>query len=290
MHLAKYKMMLRTDCAEIYKTNDYHRKRLKILENEKYIRRVNRFYIKLDDKGTKLVKDFGYNYSFLCRKPSYIDRITEIAKISRLAINSDIEFIASWDMKDNAIFTQTSRKYIGKLIYPKKEFIVYYISKKRQFSYIGQIINDISKLSTNKNIIIFVEDMKLLTQKQRFVFGNKSTLLITPTIKNIDLLKKVEQLDFYTMLQNYLQKDILLSNWRKADYMTDNKEYILIMPFIDTEKLQKVNVFYKNNPNISRKKYIATLKENIEKIKEILVRNTNIIEVDNWLGGIDEEI
>lgn len=92
------------------------------------------------------------------------------------------------------------------------------------------------------------------------------------------------------MLQNYLQKDILLSNWRKADYMTDNKEYILIMPFIDTEKLQKVNVFYKNNPNISRKIYIATLKENIEKIKEILVRNTNIIEVDNWLGGIDEEI
>lgn len=54
-------MMLRTDCKEIYNANDYHRKRLKVLEKEKYIRKVDRFYIKLDDKGTRLVKEFGYD-------------------------------------------------------------------------------------------------------------------------------------------------------------------------------------------------------------------------------------
>ena len=51
-------MMLGADCKMIYGTKDYHRKRLKLLEQEKYIRRVNKLYIKLDDKGTKLVKEF----------------------------------------------------------------------------------------------------------------------------------------------------------------------------------------------------------------------------------------
>ena len=59
MFLGKYKMMLGSDCKLIYGTKDYHRKRLKILEKEKYIRRVNSLYIKLDVKGTKLIKTFG---------------------------------------------------------------------------------------------------------------------------------------------------------------------------------------------------------------------------------------
>lgn len=67
--------------------------------------------------------------------------------------------------------------------------------------------------------------------------------------------------------------------------MTEDKEYILILPFIDTERIQKLNMFYKNNPKISREIYIATLKENIEKLNEILISKTNFIELDNWLGG-----
>ena len=57
MFLGKYKLMLGSDCRLIYGTTDYHRKRLKVLESERYIRRVNRLYIKLDDKGTRLEKN-----------------------------------------------------------------------------------------------------------------------------------------------------------------------------------------------------------------------------------------
>lgn len=56
MFLGRYKTMLSSDCKLIYNTKDYHRKRLKVLEKEKYIRRIDRSYIKLDDKGTKIVK------------------------------------------------------------------------------------------------------------------------------------------------------------------------------------------------------------------------------------------
>ncbi len=290
MFLAKYKMMLGSDCKKVYKTKDYHRKRLKVLEQEKYIRRVNRLYIKLDDKGTRMVKEFGYNYSFTCRKKKYIDRLNEIARIAALTIDSNIEFTASWDLKDSSIYTQTSRKYLGKLKYQDKESIVYYISKEKHISYISQTINDIQKIMNYKNILIFIENMNILSEKQRFAFGKDSTIIINPTKDNLTIFKELEAFDFYEIVKKiYSDKEILLSNWKKAEYMTEDRQYIVVMPFIDTEKINRLRMFYKNNPKVNRKIDIITLKENKEKICEILTNKVNIIELDNWLGGINGE-
>ena len=52
-----------------------------MLESERYIRRINRLYIKLDDKGTRLVKEFGYDYSYKCRRKEYVDRLNEIVEL-----------------------------------------------------------------------------------------------------------------------------------------------------------------------------------------------------------------
>lgn len=290
MFLAKYKMMLGSDCKKIYKTKDYHRKRLKVLEQEKYIRRVNRLYIKLDDKGTRMVKEFGYNYSFTCRKKKYIDRLNEIARIAALTIDSNIEFTASWDLKDSSIYTQTSRKYLGKLKYQGKESIVYYISKEKGISYISQTINDIQKIMNYKNILIFIENINILSEKQKFAFGKDTTIIINPTRENLTIFKELEAFDLYEIVRKiYSDKEILLSNWKKAEYMTEDKKYIVLMPFIDTEKINRLRMFYKNNPKINRKIDIITLKENKEKISEILTNKVNIIELDNWLGGINGE-
>jgi hypothetical protein len=290
MFLGKYKMMLGADCKLIYNTKDYHRKRLKVLEKEKYIRRVNTLYIKLDDKGTKLVRKFGYEYNNKCRRKEYIDRLNEVAKIAALTINTKIDFIASWNLKDNNIYTETSRKYIGKMIFQGKETIVYYISKDRDITYTSQIVNDVQKIINYDNIIIFMENTNYINEKQRFVFGKESTLIIKPTNENFKFMKILENIDYYKVIQKiYINTEILLSNWKKANYMTEDRRYIIIMPFVDTEKLHGLNVFYKNNQNTDRKINIITLRENKEKINEILTNRTDIIEMDNWLGGIDEE-
>ncbi len=289
MFLGKYKMMLGADCRLIYKTKDYHRKRLKVLEKEKYIRRVNSLYIKLDDKGTRMVKEFGYDYSFRNRRKSYIDRLNEVAKIAGLTINSNIDFIASWNIKDENVFTQTSRKYLGKMIYKNKDIIVYYISKDRHISYMSQMITDIQKVLDYQYIIIFMEDMKLLNEKQKFRFGKKSTLIIKPTSQNLTILRNLADIEIYEIIKRiYNNEEILLSNWKRAEYMKENKTYIITMPFIDTERLFGLNIFFRNNQNTERKIDIITLKENKEKINEILTNKVNIIELDNWLGGIDE--
>lgn len=290
MFLAKYKVMLGSDCKMIYNAKDYHRKRLKILEQEKYVKRVNTYYIKLDDKGTRLVKDFGYDYSFLCRKKDYMDRVNEVARIAALTINSDIEFIASWNLKDKGIFTQIARKYIGKLKYQGKERITYYISKDKPISYIRQIENDIQKNVNYKNIIVFMENMKILNNNHYFAFGKESIIIVKPSSQNLTNMKMFEEIDIYQIIKKiYKDKEILLSNWPKADYMTEDRNYIIIMPFIDTERLYKLKLFLKNNQKIDRGINIITLKENKEKIDEILTNKVNTIELDSWLGGINGE-
>ena len=283
-------MMLGSDCKLIYNAKDYHRKRLKVLEKEKYIRRINKFYVKLDDRGTRMVKDFGYDYNFSCRRKEYVDRLNEVARIAALTIDSNIDFIASWNLKDNNVYTQTSRKYLGKLTYQLKDRMVYYISKDKQITYISQIINDIQKLIEYKDIIIFIENIRILNNDKSFVFGKETTLIINPTIHNLSIMRKLEKIDIYQIVKKiYNDKEILLSNWKKADYMTEDRKYIILMPFIDTEKLHKLNLFYRNNQKINRKIDIITLKENKEIIEDILTNKTNIIEIDNWLGGINED-
>ena len=103
-------------------------------------------------------------------------------------------------------------------------------------------------------------------------------------------MRKLEKIDIYQIVKKiYNDKEILLSNWKKADYMTEDRKYIILMPFIDTEKLHKLNLFYRNNQKINRKIDIITLKENKEIIEDILTNKSHIIEIDNWLGGINED-
>lgn len=282
--------MLGVDCKRIYKSKDYHRKRLKVLEKERYIRRINKLYIKLDDKGTKLVRKFGYDYSFQCRSKEYMERMREIAKIAGITIDSDIDFIASWNLKESNELTNRGRKYLGKMIYQEKETYIYYIAKDKQIGYITQVINDIQKMTADKNVIIFMENLELLSKNQKYVFGKESTVVIKYTNRNLQILKELMNLEIYeTIKKIYNNREILLTNWGKANYMTEDKDYIILMPFIDTEKLHELNVFFNKKANEDKKINIITLSENTEKIREILIKDIKFIELDNWLGGIFDE-
>ena len=285
--LKKYKIMLASESKRIYKSKGYHYKRLKVLEKERYIKRIDRYYIGLDIEGTKLLKNMGYDYNRICRRKDYQNRVKEIVKIATLTLDSNIKFIPSWELKDNTIFTETARKFIGELIYQQKKYVAYYISKDKENVYIKQVINDIQKTIEYNNVIVFMENINILNKSNRyFIFGKASTLIINVNKTNLERMRYIQKADLYEVLkQIYENKEILLSNWKKADYMTEDKQYIFLIPFIDTEKLHKLNIFY-NNKISNRKIDILTLKENKRKIEEILSNNTNIIELDNWLGGI----
>lgn len=286
--LKRYKIMLASESKRIYKSKDYHFKRLKVLEKERYIKRIDRYYIRLDIKGTKLMKEMGYEYYRICRRKDYQDRVKEIVKIATLTLDSNIEFIPSWELKNNNIFTDTARKFVGELIYQQKKYLAYYISKGKENIYIRQVINDIQKSVDYNNVVVFLENIKPINKSNHyFIFGKDSTLIIKVNKNNLDRMRCFQKIDLYEVIKPIYEKELLLSNWKKADYMTEDKQYVLLMPFIDTEKLHKLNIFYNNNKMSNRKIDIITLKENKGKIEEILTNNVNTIELDSLLGGIN---
>lgn len=253
--------------------------------------RVNRYYIKLDTKGTKLMREIGYDYHRVCRREDYQDRLKEIAKVATLTLDSGIKFLSCWEMKDKGILTDKGRKFIGELNFQGKKYISYYISKDKEYVYTSNLVRDVEKTIYYKNVLIFMEDFKYLCKSNQFLrFGKESTIIIKANKVNFEIMRLLQKIDMYELIKKYYKgKEILLSAWIKADYMTETKEYIIMMPFIDTEKLHKLNIFYKNNRKSNRKIDIITLKENKEKINEILTETANIIELDDLLGGIDGE-
>lgn len=61
------------------------------------------------------------------------------------------------------------------------------------------------------------------------------------------------------------------------------------MPFIDTEKLHKLNIAYGDNKESKRNIDILILRGNRSKINEMLVKSNNIIEIDRCLDKVRNE-
>ena len=108
--------------------------------------------------------------------------------------------------------------------------------------------------------------------------------VINPTDDNFELIKDIKNIDSYDIV-----KEILLSNWNKADFIMEDKKYIVFMSFIDTGKLHKLNLAYGYNKESKRNIDILTLKVNRSKINEMLVKSTNIIEIDRCLDKVRNE-
>lgn len=288
--LGSYKQIKAIDCKKIYRSKDYYLKRLKVLERERYIKRENRYYIKVDIEGRRLLNDLGYENYNLCRNKDYQDRIKDITKIAMLTLDSDIEFIPSWELKDKYVYTDLGRKYIGELKYMRKKYIVYYISDRNNPIYAKQIVTDIDKMFSYDNVIVFLEDFNMINKRNKyFMLGKNSVELIRPSEENLEMMRLFESIDMYDVLKMiYRGKEILLSDWDKADYMTEEGLYIVLMPFINTEKLHKLNVFYKSNRNFNKKIDIITLKANREIINKVFTYKINIVELDKWIEKIKE--
>lgn len=287
--LSKYKMLKVEDARLIYKTKRYYRQRVNRLIKNQYVKRYKN-YIIIDKKGRKILKKTSSCYIKNMHNDAYMDRLKHIASIATITIDSNVEFIPSWDIKEKDKFTETARRYIGKIIINYKEYLVYYISAKKEHLYIKQLLFDINKAVNYKNIIIFVDNFDVINKRySNLSFGKENTFIILNSTENKELIKNYEKMDCHELLENIYEEELFISNWDKADFLLENGTYIVNMPFINTEKIEKINWFYNENSNINRKCELITLEENKEKIKEILNKNCKIKIFDkNLLGGIIE--
>ena len=288
--LSKYKMLKVEDATLIYHTKRYYRDRINKLINKGYVKRY-KSYIILDKKGRKILGEVGQGYIKNIKNEAYMERLKAITSIATLSIDSTIKFEPSWLIKEKNIFTETARRYIGKLIIDHKEYLTYYVSKKKEVVYIKQLLFDINKSFNYENIMIFIEDSGVICPKySNFSFGKENTIVIVNDDNNKELLKKYPNINWHVVLETMYNKELLISDWDNADYLLDENKYIIEMLFINTEKIEKLKWYYKENSNSLKRVEIITIDENKEKIKEIVGDNRCSVKVidKNWLGGIFE--
>lgn len=283
--LSKYKMLKVEDASLIYNTKRYYRQRVNNLINKEYIKRY-KSYVVIDKKGRKVLNEVGSGYIKNMQNLAYMERLKNISSIATLSINSNIEFIPSWDIKEKDKFTETARRYIGKIIKEGNEYLTYYISEQKEHLYIKQLLFDINKSINYDEIIIFIDNYNVICSRySNLSFGKKNTYLILNTSENKKILRETT-VSTHELLEELYETEILISNWDKADYLLEDGRYILYMPFINSEKLQRLNWYYKENTESIKKIELVTLKENENKIKEILSDKCKIVTFDkNLLGG-----
>lgn len=289
--LSKYRIMSIKDVKSIYKTEWYYRKRINKLVEKEYIKKYKYYYILLGKKGRKVCNLIGKDYIKNTSNKSYMNRLKAISNIATITIDSDIEFIPSWKLKNKEIYTETARKFLGELCRKQKTYVVYYIASNKSLIYLKQIIFDINKTINYDNLIVFVDDYKIIIQmKSYFIFDKKHSYIIKNTNENKEILKKYNDIDFYDLIKKIYNKPILISDWEYADYIAELNHFIIIMPFIDTTRISQINWFYKENTSTKKRIDVITLKENEEVLKEILTDKCNVIILpDNLLGGIQDE-
>lgn len=286
--LLKYKMLKVEDASLIYKTKRYYRERINNLIYKKYVKRYKSFIV-LDKEGRKALGETGNNYIKNIKNEAYMERLKNIASIATLSIDSPSKFIPSWEMKEKDKFTETARRYIGKIMIDNEEFLTYYISAKKEHVYIKQLIFDINKAINYDNIIIFVENFDAINKRySNLAFGKDKTLIILNTDENKEIIRKYNSIYPYEILERIFDDEILVSDWDKADYLLEDGIYILYMPFIDTEKIEKINWYYEENSNTKRNINVVTLRQNEQKLKEILNIKCSIKIIDNYIGGKSE--
>lgn len=292
--LAEYKIMLVEDTKLIYHSEWYHRKRIKRLIDEGYIKKYKFYYIELDRKGRKLVGLTGKEYIKNKSNESYMERLKQISKIGTITIDSNVKFIPSWQMKDKEIYTDAARKYLGELKVGSNKYLVYVVSDKKEKRYIHQLLYDINKVLDYDKIIIFVDSLeKLKDEYQYLTLKKEHTYIIINSRENRELIKQFDYIDFYELVKSIYgeEKQVLFSDWRLADYYLENDLYILNMLFLDVERLNELRWFYQENSDSKKMINILTLKENKEMIRRLAPKNSKIIEIDKsyFLKGAEVE-
>lgn len=288
--LARYRIMSMHDAKILYNSEWYYRKRIKKLVDKEYIKRYKYYYIVLSRKGRIITNTVGQGYLKNTKNEAYMDRLKNISNIATISINSNIEFIPSWSVKDRNIFTETARKYVGELKTNNKRYIVYYLNCKKENTYVKQLLYDINKTINYENLMIFVDNYDtLITMFDNFVFNKKSSLIIRNTEENKNIIRRYNKIEFYELLKNTYNRVPLISDWEKADYIVNENHYIINMPFLDTAKISEMNWFYKENINTNKKVDIITLEENINVLKKVLTDRCNINVLPRLTGGCENE-
>lgn len=260
--IGRYQYLSIQDIKFFFKDTSYYKKRITRLVKNNIIRRYKKHLV-LAENGKNFLELLGQNTVRLRYQEKYADRLKYISHLAAFYNQEKfINFTPSFEFKDKTVFTESSRKYIGILKIFGTNYLTYHIAEKHNTKYINSIYYDLQKETKYKNIIILIDDISRINLTG-FIFGLNSVLICEDNDTSLAELKFLQQIDWNKVIYKLYGNKIHLSEYNFCDY-TDNKDkYISTFNFIDTEKINRINIFIKNNAN---KQADIICNQNIKKI------------------------
>ena len=83
---------------------------------------------------------------------------------------------------------------------------------------------------------------------RNFVFGFNSLIISEDKDEDLQKLKYIQQINWPKIVQK-LYKDVHISEYNFCDYTNNKDKYITTFYLIDTEKINRINVFLTANKN-----------------------------------------
>lgn len=246
--ISKYQYLNTNDAQYFFSSKKYYKQRISNLVKKKFLRRIKSNLV-LDELGIEYAKMSKFEYNKLNRNKKYILRLLTLSNLGAFFYNCNtINFIASFDMKDKEMFTTTSRKFVGILEINGFDYLTYQITNEHDNKYLRSVIYDIQKEKSYKNIIVLIDDISRIN-KVDFAFGMNKVLIITDDTENREKLKYLHSINWATLMNKYYKNKVVLSEYSFCDYTDYKNTYVSYFYFLDTEKINRIKQFLRENKN-----------------------------------------
>ena len=243
--IARYQYLASKD-LQFFSNSTYYPKRITRLVKNSILKRYGK-YLVLGENGYNYIEILGQKKVQRNYNKTYVERLKFISHLAALYHKYKfITFTPSFEIKDKTVFTESSRKYIGVLSMSGIKYLIYHISKKHSQKYISSVIYDLQKENQYKNVIVLINDINRINLRD-FIFGLHSVILCEDTDESLEKLKYLNQVNWNKCIYTLYKKNVHLSEYNFCDYTDKNHKYISYFYFIDTEKVNRIDNFLKNN-------------------------------------------
>lgn len=110
------------------------------------------------------------------------------------------------------------------------------------------IIYDIHKEKKFKNIIVLVNDINRINLID-FAFGVNEVLIIEDNKKNREKLKYLHSINWSKIINDNFRNRLFFSEYNFCDYTDYKNKYVSTFYYLDTEKINRIKYFLRENKN-----------------------------------------
>lgn len=143
------------------------------------------------------------------------------------------------------------------------------------------IIYDIQKEKKFKNIIVLVNDINRINLND-FAFGINEVLIIEDNKKNREKLKYLHSINWSKIINDNFKNRLFFSEYNFCDYTDYKNKYVSTFYYLDTEKINRIKYFLRENKN-KNAHIICNSELETEIKKELPNANYIVVELEDYI-------